>query len=237
MRDSVGLVGEVRWIHLVEILEEGVLQNFRVEGCHAVDCAGADDGQVGHAHRASAAFINDAHAGEAVHVIRVERGDLTQEARVDLVNDLHVTRKQMLHQRDAPGFKRLRQDGVVGVAGGFACDLPGGIPRDILMVHEQAHQFRDDERRMGFVQMDEGFFRKVVPVLVRQTETAQDVLQRTRHKEVLLTQAQFLAGQHIVVRIEDLGQILRQHLILHGIHIRALVEFVELELIVRLCRP
>ena len=38
-----------------------------------------------------------------------------QEVPVDLHDDLHVARQQVLQQRDRPAFQRLRQHGVVRI--------------------------------------------------------------------------------------------------------------------------
>ena len=61
---------------------------------HAVDREAADDGQVGHADLGLVALLDQGHAPLARHVAGPARGDLGQEAGVDLVNDLEVTRQE-----------------------------------------------------------------------------------------------------------------------------------------------
>ena len=61
-----------------------------------------------------------------------------------------------LHQRHRPGFERFRQQGVVGVGECRLGDRPGLVPFDLVQVDEDAHQFRDADRRMGVVELDGG---------------------------------------------------------------------------------
>lgn len=42
-----------------------------------------------------------------------------------------------------------REDGVVGIEERVGDDLPGRIPRKILIVNENPHQFRDGKRGVG----------------------------------------------------------------------------------------
>lgn len=44
---------------------------------------------------------------------------------VDLVDDLQVTRQQVLEEVDGPALQGFRQDGVVGVGTGTDHDVPG----------------------------------------------------------------------------------------------------------------
>lgn len=44
---------------------------------------------------------------------------------VDLVDDVQVTRQQVLEEVDGPALQGFRQDGVVGVGTGLNHDVPG----------------------------------------------------------------------------------------------------------------
>ena len=48
---TVGLVLELAGKHLVEVVEQLVLDNLRVDGGHTVDLVGAHHCQVGHVHQ------------------------------------------------------------------------------------------------------------------------------------------------------------------------------------------
>ncbi len=58
-RDAVGLVLEFAGIEVVELGEEGALEQLGVQGGDAIDRVGADDGQVGHADHLGAAFLDE----------------------------------------------------------------------------------------------------------------------------------------------------------------------------------
>jgi len=208
-----------------------------VEARHAVHRGGADDRQIGHPHGAFALLVDQAHAGQTQHVPGPHGRDLSEETPVDLVDDLHVPRQQALHQRDAPLLQGLRQHGVVRVAGAGAGDRPGGVPVEPLAVHQQAHQFGDDQRGMGLVELDEGLFGQQPPVAVFEMETPQDVLQGTGDEEVLLPQTQLFSGQHIVVGVKNLGEVFRQHFVLNRLNVRPFVEVIKVEFVIGPRRP
>ena len=64
-----------------------------------------------------------------------------------------------------------------------------------------------------------------------------DVLQAGRGEEVLLLQAQLLAGLGRVVGVEDAGDALRERLLLHRAHVVAAVEGLEVDQVAALRRP
>ncbi len=110
-------------------------------------------------------------------------------------------------------FQRLGQQRVIGIGKGLAGDRPGGGPVGGTFVDEQAHQFGDGDRRMRVVQLRGEL---LVQALARDTldfQDAQHVLQRAAHEEELLLQAQLLALQVLVVRVQDLGEVLRRNLL------------------------
>ena len=62
----------------------------------------------------TARFFNDRHAGDAGPVIPVMLAQVVEEAPVDVVDDLHVPRQQLLHQPHRPLLQGLWQHCVVG---------------------------------------------------------------------------------------------------------------------------
>ena len=68
-------------------------------------------------------------------------------------------------------------------------------------------------------------------------EAPKDVLNRAGDEEVLLLQAQFLSFKHVVIGVEDFGQILRQDFVGHRVHVRTAIEIIQVELFRRLGRP
>ena len=110
---------------------------------------------------------------------------------------------------------------------------PGLVPRHAVFVVEQALQLDDRDGGMGVVELDRDLLREVFPVLVGPAEAADDVLERTGDKEVLLEQAQFLAALGLVVRVENLRDGFAVVLFAHGFLVTAAVEGLEIELLRR----
>ena len=105
------------------------------------------------------------------------------------------------------------------------------IPSQSLAIHEKPHQLRNDESRVGVVQLHEDLVRKTLPCVAVRLETPQNVLDRARNEEVLLLETQFLACRDCVVWIKDLGQVLGEHLVRDRLNIFAAVEVIQIELL------
>ena len=200
-----------------------------MQGGYAVDGVAAHDGQVGHAHLAVVALLDQGHLLHAGQVVRPAQGDLLEEAGVDLVDDLQMARQHLLHQAHRPALQGLRQQGMVGVAEGAGGDVPGLLPRQIRLVHEVAHQLGHRHGGMGVVELDGVLLGKGVPVRVVLAVAADDVAHRAGDQEVLLDEAQLLARVGGVGGIEHLGDGLRPVLLLHRLHVFALVEHIQAE--------
>ncbi|KAF5032753.1 hypothetical protein DSECCO2_613850 [anaerobic digester metagenome] len=91
-RDAVGHVDEAPRVELVEVPEQPVPEDVRVQLRHAVDLVAADDGQVGHAHLLAVPFGDEGQGAQQVRAAGAPAVHLVQEAAVDLENDLHVPR-------------------------------------------------------------------------------------------------------------------------------------------------
>ena len=90
---------------------------------------------------------------------------------------------------------------------------------------------------MRVVQLNEHLVRERIPALVEALVATDDVPERARDEEVLLAEAELLACGRVVVRIEDLGQVLGPHLARDGVRVGPLVEVVEVKVIDRLRAP
>jgi hypothetical protein len=60
--DTVGLVLEFTWVELIELTEDSLLEEFRVEGGDTVDGVGADDDEVGHSDFLWPSFLDQGHS-------------------------------------------------------------------------------------------------------------------------------------------------------------------------------
>jgi hypothetical protein len=76
---------------------------------------------------------------------------------VDPHDDLEVTGQRLPEHRQRPGFQRLRQQGVVGVAEGGHRDFPGLVPGQVVLVDQEPHQLGDGDGRVGVVELDRPF--------------------------------------------------------------------------------
>src|SRR5439155_157829 len=116
--------------------------------------------------------------------------------------------------------------------------LPRLVPTDLMLVNQQAHQFGDGDGRMGVVKLNSEMARQ----FIERGSTllaidAEDVLQGTRSKEILLLEAQLFSLGRLVIGIEDLGDVLRDYFFQDGAVIVAHVERLEIERFCRLRLP
>jgi hypothetical protein len=127
---------------------------------------------------------------------------------------------------------------MVRVAEGRLRDGPRLVPGKGLDIDEQPHQLRHAERGVRVVELDRDLLREALedPEAARRVEqvvallvAADDVLQRGRDEEVLLSQAELLAREHAVAGIEDPADVLGSGARLDGRDVVALVEFPEIE--------
>lgn len=85
-------------------------------------------------------------------------------------------------------------------------EIPRLGPAKPLEIHEHAHQFRDQEGRVGVVHLERNLIRKCIPVVVALLVPPNDVLNRRGDEEVLLFEPQLLAFVCPVVRIKHRGK-------------------------------
>ena len=214
MRNAVGLVREAVREARVELVQRRILEDLRMDFGDAVDAVAAEDGQMSHV---DLAIPEDGDVAGSRFIARIEAADFFEPAVVDFFDDEVNARQQFLEHGDGPFFHSFRQDGVVRIGHGADGDVPGRIPRYAFFVHEDAHQFRDDQGRMGVVDVDghiavEFIDAFVIFLLIM----ADDALEAGRYEEVFLHQAQAAAVFIAVVRIEETGNLLDTVLVAEG---------------------
>ena len=74
----------------------------------------------------------------------------------NIVDYLQVPREQVLQQRNRPLLEGFRKDSVVGEEECVGDDLPGVVPRNLFLIDENTHEFRNSESRVGIVELDSG---------------------------------------------------------------------------------
>ena len=106
-----------------------------------------------------------------------------------------------------------------------------------ILVDQQPHQLGDRDRRMGVVELHGEFLVEAAQRELLGAQDAHHVLQRAGDEEILLLEAQLLAAQLLVVRVEDLAEVLRRDLLVHRAVVVAAVEDREIERLGRLRAP
>ena len=168
---------------------------------NAVDLVAGGKAEVRHA---DLVVRDDGHVVDLAPVVRVDGAQVLDEAAVDLLTDGVDARQLLPEQVDVPALKRLAHNGVVRVGQRAAGDVPRLVPAEVVLINEQAHQLRHTQGRMGVVDVDGDLFRQVRVGAVFLIVLLQDALQRGGDEQVLLLQAQALALDVVVRRIEDL---------------------------------
>ena len=232
---AVGHVGELVRIHVGEVLQGDVLEQLGVQLGNAVDVGAAVGGQVGHAHGVAGV---DGHVldGGFVDALGLELGC---ELVLDLLDDFEVTRQEFADELGRPHFQGFRKQGVAGVVEGLVGDGPGGVPIVAVLVHEDAHELRNADDRVGVVELEGDLVREggQIRLVLTRVEDADGVVDGGGHEEVLLLETQCLALRGGIFRIQDLGDVLSFNLRLDGVKVLGLVEGEQVELVVALGGP
>ena len=84
----------------------------------------------------------DGRPRDLLVVAREAPPHLLAEAAVDLLDDLEMAGQEPAEQLLRPRLERLGEDGVVRVAADRLRDLPGEVPLEALLVHEDAASAR-----------------------------------------------------------------------------------------------
>ena len=150
-----------------------------------------------------------------------------QEVVVNFENNLQMARQDLAEHLNRPGFQRFAHQRMVGVGEDLAGHFKRLVPVELMLVNQQAHQFRDRQHRVGVVEVNGDFVRQVAVGLMQLEVAMQNILHRRRDQEVLLAQTQLAPGVSGVIGVEHAGDVLGVVLILHRREVVALVEFTE----------
>uniref|UniRef100_A0A1Y1L8Q7 Uncharacterized protein n=1 Tax=Photinus pyralis TaxID=7054 RepID=A0A1Y1L8Q7_PHOPY len=162
--NAVCNIGElVRAVNFDKVLENGGLDEVRVEFRHAIDLVGADDGKERHAYHLGLGFLNDGYPAEHVPVVREGLFYALQKEQVDVVDDLQVPREQVLDETNGPFLEGFWEDRMVGVSKSARDNFPRGIPLQALNIDQNPLQLHNRQRRMCVIQLDRHLIRELVP--------------------------------------------------------------------------
>ena len=107
-----------------------------------------------HPHQFLTALVDQRHRCENRRIEAAAFRQLLQIEPVDEIDDLQMAREQPAQQRHRPGLERFRQQGVVRVVQCRGADAPSILPRELVLVDEDAHELRNGDRSMGLVELD-----------------------------------------------------------------------------------
>ena len=225
--DAVGDKGKARGVQTADVLEEILLENVAVQRGDAVDDLAGGEAHVRHVHLA---LGDDEVAADALVVAEL-LAEVIAPAAVDLADDLPDAGHLALNEALRPSLERLGHDGVVRVVKALGDNLPRLVPLEIILVHEDAHELGDHESRVRVVDLDDVMLGEVPDRAIPRAVGAHDALRRGGDEEILLAEAERLALQVIVRRIEHLGDDLGHRAVLERLHIVAGGEGVHVEIV------
>ena len=150
--------------------------------------------QPGHAYATTVGFINDRRPAQQAGIVRVLLLQRLEEVVVNLEDNLQMARQDFAEHIHRPGFQRFAHQRVVGVRKHLAGHFKRVIPAELMLVDKQAHQLWNREHRVRVVEVNRGFLRQIGVGFVQLVMAAEDILNRRRDEEILLTQAQLAAG-------------------------------------------
>jgi hypothetical protein len=200
--DAVGDVGEAVWAaYLHEVFEDGGLDEVRVKFSDTVDLVRTDDGEVGHTDDLWLGLLNNRDTGEKLAILGELLLDGLEEEQVNVVDDLQVTRKQVLDKWNRPLLQSLRKDGMVGVRKDTSNNIPSNIPLKLLDIDQDSLQFRNGKSRMGIVKLDSNLIWELRPWSVSLLETTDNIVEGCSNPEILLLETKLLSAVDVIVGV------------------------------------
>ena len=198
-----------------------------MQGGDAVDSPARGKAEVCHVHAA----VRDDEVSPHAHIVAEAGAQLVAPAAVDLADDLPHARQLTLDEALRPRLERLGHDGMVRIVDAGGDDIPRLVPAEAVVIEQQAHELGDDERRVRVVDLDDVVLGKVAHRAVARAVGAQDALRRRGDEEILLADAQGLALDVVVRRVEHLRDDLGHRALLEALDIAACGEEIHVEVV------
>ena len=193
--NAVGFVVELLRIQAGKVCQLAVLQNFRVQGGHAVGGVGEVDIHVSHVN--TAVTIQNSGAG----ILCAGTGQIVQ-----LMDNGHQLGDHSFQIVAGPFFKCLCQNGVVGIGAGIGDDLDCLIKGNTLFA-QQADQLGNNHAGMGVIDLNGGVIGQIVVVAAPRGALGQNQLGTGADHQILLVDAQHPTGLIGVVGVEEESQV------------------------------
>ena len=133
-RDTVGNIAKLVFaVEVDKVLQNGGPDELRMELSDTVDLVRANDSEIGHADILRLTLLDQRHFRQFLLIARELAFDGLEECPVDIVDNLEVPGKELLHERDGPSFQGLGQHSVVGEGKGLRDDVPGIFPVNLFL--------------------------------------------------------------------------------------------------------
>ncbi|MNU86912.1 hypothetical protein D3C71_766860 [compost metagenome] len=123
------------------------------------------------------------------------------EASIDLFDNHIDPRKQIFDHPGRPFLKRFTKDRMVRIRDGSHGNVPSLFPAVPFDIHENTHQFRDDQSRVRIINMQGYFLRQMIIRKPQLLKGSQYALQTCRAEEILLFQSEQLPFILRIIRI------------------------------------
>ncbi len=205
-----------------------------MQPCHAVHGIARRNRKMCHLHLS---VIQDRHLAHFFMITGVHLLNPHNEPSVDLLDNLINTGKEPGKQLDRPFFKGFGHNRMVCIGTGLCGHFPRLIPGQVMLIHQHPHQFRDRHGRMRIIELESYLFMELPDIVMLPHILRHRFLYGCGDKEILLFQAELLAGIVVIVGIENLYDITGKILLFHSLLIITLVEGIKLEALHRLRIP
>ena len=179
------------------------------------------------------------HVVDFAPVIAVARMKVVYKAAVHFIDNHINSRKKRLEHIHRPFFKSFRHNCVVCICKHAADNIPCLIPAHALIVHKNAHQLGNCNRRMSVIDMNCNVIGQPVKIhaLMMALEARYYPLNRARHEEILLTEAKRLTLAVIILGIKNLAENLRKRLFFNCLEVISVGKARHVKILFRACGP
>ena len=232
--DTIGLVVELLWHHLIEVFQFLILQNLCMKLCYTVYRVTCCDCKVCHLHLS---VEDDSHLTDFFEITRIFCFDLCYKTAVDLFNNLIYTRKQSGEQFDWPFFQCFCHDSMVGVCACLGSHFPCLIPCQAFFIQKDTHQFGNCYSWMGIIQLEGCFFIELTDIIMVLLIFCNGCLYTCRNEEILLFQTQFFSCIVVIIWIQNFYDVAGQVFLFYCLAVVTLVKRIQLEFADCFCIP
>src|SRR5262249_1645907 len=99
-----------------------------MDSCYTIRAMRAHDGKIGHANFALGTLFYKAYALNPSFILGKASSDLVNEAVIDFVNNLQMTRQHPLKPDERPFLESVRQESVISIGQSPLGKIPSFVP-------------------------------------------------------------------------------------------------------------